>query len=410
MIKVFSKKINLFIAIAILFAFGQLAGSLAIRHFYMQSKLEELAPQAKQMADAYADGQTVQVPDSMIIRLYDLYGKEIAIGHQDVEFIYEVDFDTLANKYMPKLLTSQTVSALERVDGLPSVSVVVGVPMVRDGATIGGLFILMPASVYSGTLWGFFLVFGATLAVGLLLIGVFFRQYIVQVRELEETRRNYIANISHELKSPIASVRALTETLADNMVKDEETKQRYYDIILAENSRLENLVMDVLDLSKIQSGKMDFVLAKLDAEEIFLPVCKKYKMLCDDMGIGLSVSERINNLPPLFTNKERVSQLLVILLDNAVKFVGEEGEIRLDARVHGGKAVISVSDNGVGIEKDILPYVFDRFYKGDTAHNSKGSGLGLAIAEEITAGLKERIRVQSQPGRGTVFTFTVAIA
>ena len=112
-------------------------------------------------------------------------------------------------------------------------------------------------------------------------------------------------------------------------------------------------------------------------------------------------------MPPLFTNEDRILQLLHILMDNAFKFVQEDGKVTLDACIFRTCVRISVRDNGVGIAKDVLPYVFDRFYKEDKARNTQGSGIGLSIAKELIHGMGEKIEVTSEPGKGSEFSFTV---
>lgn len=404
---IFYKKKNFFIGIVILFVIGQLIGSFAIRSLFLKSKLNELEPLAKQLAIGYATNQIIYKPEGMIVLIYDIYGNEILFNHDDSQSIHQFDFQQQVKKYLPKIVTAQVVSSIEEISGLPSHSVMIGVPIIDESSIIGGVFVLVPDSTYHSTLMGFTLVFMATLMGGLLLIGAFFQQYFIQIKDLERMRKNYIANISHELKSPIASIRALTETLSDNMITDDEIKQRYYTIIQSESKCLEKLVLDMLELSKIQSGKLDFIRQKTMPEEIFIEVCQKYEALCDDMDITLVVSKEIKSLPPLLTNAERIRQLLTILLDNAVKFVGEDGKIILDAKVCSNEVIVCVQDNGIGIKQEAIDYIFERFYKEDKAHNTKGSGLGLAIAREICYGLQESIRVESELNKGTAFYFTI---
>ena len=134
-------------------------------------------------------------------------------------------------------------------------------------------------------------------------------------------------------------------------------------------------------------------------------------MLCGDLGIELDTSGLdLESLPPLYTDEDRIRDLLGILLDNAVKFVGRGGKIWLTCARRGNRAVFCVRDNGPGIAKADQSRIFDRFYKADTSHNSRGSGLGLAIADEIVRNLGEKLWVESETGSGAAFYFTVSIA
>lgn len=227
------------------------------------------------------------------------------------------------------------------------------------------------------------------------------------MKRLEKTRRDYIANISHELKSPIASIRALTETLADGMIIDEEKTNKYYGIILSECARLQRLIYDVLELSRMQNKIETWDKEKLDTHELVELIDSKYSFLSDEMGIVFEITENTRNLPAVYSNKDKVLQLVNILMDNAMKYVKEDGKIIFDAVVHSRVISIRILDNGPGIAEEDLPYIFERFYKSEKSHNEKGSGLGLAIAKEIANGLGEKISVTSKTGIGTIFQFTI---
>jgi len=188
---------------------------------------------------------------------------------------------------------------------------------------------------------------------------------------------------------------------------DPDQQKVYYGMILREANRQDHMIRDILELSKLQSHGMDFSKTKLSTAELLAPIREKYATLCDCMDINLHISDTVSRLPALYSNAACVRQIFEILLDNALKFVSEGGNIWLDASVSGKTAVICVRDDGIGIEKEALPQIFDRFFKGSHDFNSSGSGLGLAIAKEITAGLKERIWAESEIGKGSSFFFTV---
>lgn len=153
---------------------------------------------------------------------------------------------------------------------------------------------------------------------------------------------------------------------------------------------------------------MEFPKAVVPAEEIFKPLEQLFASRCEDIGIAFRVEDTIWNLPPLYTNASRLTQLLEILLDNAFKFVPDDGWISISATTKYAQATIRVADNGCGITDEMLPHIFERFYKS-TVNNPTGSGLGLAIAKEIITGLEEKIWVRTEVNKGTTFFFTVPL-
>lgn len=223
---------------------------------------------------------------------------------------------------------------------------------------------------------------------------------------LEKTRREYVANVSHEMRSPLTAVRGLIEPLRDGMVTNEDTKKRYYDIILREVLRLSRLISDLMELSRLQSGNLAIEPEVFLIGEMVDDVLEKYRGVCQEKSIDLIAESDFSACPRLYANPDRIEQLLGILIDNAVKYTPEGGKIILSGDWSGDKAVISVRDTGYGISKEHLPYLFERFYKVDKAHSGMGSGLGLSIAREMLQLMGESIRVESEEGKGSVFTFT----
>jgi signal transduction histidine kinase len=307
-------------------------------------------------------------------------------------------------------MSGSGIAKMMKIGTATEKSIVIGVPIMKNGKAAGAAFLLKPASDYETIINEFTLVFSVTLLVGTIIIAVFLARYIRESKRLESMRREYIANISHELKSPIASIKALTETLSDGVSGaggDAETRQRYYGIILSESRRLEKLISEMLELSRLQSGKTALGRQKTDLTQVMRAVNEKYSLLADDIGAKLVTDPAVFALPPVMTNADRIHQVLGILLDNALKFIGDDGSIELGAKITKTHVEISVADNGPGIDKKSLPYIFDRFYKSDSAKEKGGSGLGLAIAREIITGLGEKIEAYSEPGAGSRFVFTV---
>ncbi len=233
---------------------------------------------------------------------------------------------------------------------------------------------------------------------------------ITESERLERTRRDFVANVSHELRTPLTALRGLIEPLRDGMVRSEEARVRYYNIILRETLRLSRLIDDLMELSRLQSGRLSLECRKVDMSIIVEDLAEKYTSTAADKEQTFTLTTPPEQWPCVMANADRVEQILVILLDNAMKYTPEGGRITLSVETEGGKAVLRVSDTGVGIAEEDLPYVFDRFYKADKSHTGSGSGLGLSIAREILQQMGENITVTSEKGRGSTFSFALLLA
>ena len=227
---------------------------------------------------------------------------------------------------------------------------------------------------------------------------------MTEMERLERTRREYVANVSHELRTPLTAVRGLLEPLADGMVKEEEDRQRYYRIMLKEVMRLSRLITDMLQLSRLQAGTEYMELVEVDINEILDDIRQSYLKEATQRGITLLVDAP--KLPHVLTDPDRVEQVIVILLDNAMRYTPEGGTITLYGE-DGVRVNICVKDTGCGIPEKDIPHVFDRFYKVDKSRKEGGTGLGLSIARNIIAKLGEMVAVESGEGQGTTFRFTL---
>ena len=233
---------------------------------------------------------------------------------------------------------------------------------------------------------------------------VLFRD-ITELENLETMRRDYVANVSHELRSPLTSIRGLIEPLMDSIVTDEEDIKRYYKIIYNESLRLSRLVDDIMELSRLQTNVAVIDKSYVDLSSIIEMVYERYKL----GGYDINLIYKPVTLPKVYTNYDRIEQILVILLDNAYKFTPKGGQIEILTEVRTKDVLITVKDTGVGITEEDLPFIFDRFYKSDKSRSEKGSGLGLAIAKEILNLMGEKVKVNSDYGLGSTFEFTVHI-
>ena len=232
---------------------------------------------------------------------------------------------------------------------------------------------------------------------------------VTSAERLEQTRRDYVANVSHELRTPLTALRALIEPLRDGLVSDENQKLQIYDTVLRETMRLSRLVNDMLELSRLQSGTASLQRSVFSLTPIMEDIRSTYTPYAEDSQRRF-VFDVPDDLPLIDGNPDRTKQVLVVLLDNAFKYTPEGGLIRLRAEPGRDFVRVTVADNGVGIAEEDLPHVFERFYKADKSHHSHGTGLGLAIAYEIMKQLGEEMTVESAPGEGSRFSFTLHIA
>ena len=232
---------------------------------------------------------------------------------------------------------------------------------------------------------------------------------VTSAERLEQTRRDYVANVSHELRTPLTAMRAMLEPLRDGLIKTDEQRQQTYEIVLRETMRLSRLVSDMLELSRLQSGKTSLTKSAFSPLPLLGFVHETYSAYAEDYQQTL-VYDVPDNLPQVMGNPDRTQQVLLALLDNAFKYTPEGGTVILRAEVLHDVVRVTVKDTGIGISREDLPHVFDRFYKADKSHHSRGTGLGLAIAYEIMKNLGETMTVESEIGEGSSFSFTLHIA
>ncbi|NLO36005.1 MAG: cell wall metabolism sensor histidine kinase WalK [Clostridiaceae bacterium] len=231
---------------------------------------------------------------------------------------------------------------------------------------------------------------------------------VTESERLEQTRRDYVANVSHELRSPLTAMRALIEPLSDGMVTAEEDRRRYYDILLREIIRLSRLIDDMLELSRLQAGILPIQQESFSLSSMLDDLALRYGAQAEERRLTLALPANRTACPVVRGDPDRIEQVLIILLDNAIKFTPAGGRISLELDWQQDQVMVRVRDDGIGISPADIPHVFDRFYKADKAHQQPGTGLGLSIAREILQLMNQTITVHSKPGEGTVFTFTLA--
>jgi len=231
---------------------------------------------------------------------------------------------------------------------------------------------------------------------------------LTQIRRLETVRRDFVANISHELRTPIASLKALTETLRDGAIADQSVASDFLNSINVEVDRLAQMVQELSDLSRIESGEAPLHKEPVDIAQTIGRAVGRLEALAERAELEI-VQEIDSGLPKIVADDERVEQVLVNLIHNAIKFTPPHGRIHITAKAAGDNALISVADTGVGIPVDDLSRIFERFYKADKARAGEGTGMGLAIAKHIVEAHGGKIWAESVEGRGATFYFTLPL-
>ncbi len=231
---------------------------------------------------------------------------------------------------------------------------------------------------------------------------------ITESERLEQLRRDYVANVSHELRTPLTAIRALIEPLNDDLVTDEVKIKEYYGLILKESGRLNRLINDLLELSRLQNSTEAFERHSVDLAQLLSEMAERYQVLAAKNNVKLELVGCETSCR-MFSNEDRIEQVITILLDNAFKFTPNDGHGRIVLRLENfpNETLIAVSDNGQGITPVDLPHVFDRFYTADHARTQKASGLGLSIAKEILKRMNGDISVASEEEKGSCFTITL---
>ena len=239
-------------------------------------------------------------------------------------------------------------------------------------------------------------------------LAVAFNRMSSELESLERVRRDLVANVSHELKTPISALRAHLENLLDGVERPEpETLQ----VMLAQSERLGRLVDQLLELSRLESGDLPLHREEVRLRPLVSRVLSEIEVTRGrrDVELAQDVPE---DLPAIFADAERVHQVLFNLLDNAVRFTPSGGRVRVTASRHNGSVDVTVADTGPGIAPEHLPRLFDRFYRVDTARAREdgGTGIGLAIARSVVEAHGGRIWAESEPGKGSTFTFELPVA
>ncbi len=360
---------------------GELAATLNTMAQEIEDKVKEVQAQNQKLAATFNSmiegvmiidaSQRVITVNPTIERIFAVAKKKVE-GRIFLETIRNASFGILINQVLGKRIPVSAEIALSHPR--PSVFEVNAAPIFEAGQISGCLVVVHD---------------------------------ITEIRRLETVRSDFVANVSHELKTPLTSIKGFVETLLDGALDDQGHNRDFVKIIQGHAERLSNLVDDLLSLAHLESQEI-----ALDKHAMNL------SQLCREVVSGFSSQikkrnlEIINNLPSdmvAAADRNRMLQVLTNLVDNAIKFNKEKGWIKLEGRLINGKIEIIVEDSGIGIPQKDIPRIFERFYRVDKARSRElgGTGLGLSIVKHIVELHKGAVAVESTEGLGSKFSFTI---
>lgn len=230
-------------------------------------------------------------------------------------------------------------------------------------------------------------------------------EFVGKTEKTDKLRRDFVANVSHELRTPLTIIRGYNEALLDGTISQSEQAEKYHKVMRDEAIRLQKLIQELLDLSQLEAGVTVLEKEPVALAEIVNNTVLLFTQQSQEKGVSLQ-TEIAEALPEILAAGDRLTQLVLILLDNALKFTPPGGTITLGVTAERQAVVLRIADTGAGIAPEDVPYIWERFYKADKSHArmAGGTGLGLAIAKEIINLHGAQVEVTSELGQGTVFT------
>lgn len=232
-----------------------------------------------------------------------------------------------------------------------------------------------------------------------------FNSMVTRVESSQKSQREFVADVSHELKTPLTSIQGFAQAILDGTANTPETRRQAAQIIYDEAGRMHRMALDLLDLARLEAGTADLKMSPVDIDALLRNIVEKFSRQAQKTEITLRLNNP-ENLPPLIGDGDRLAQVFTNLVDNALKFTPAKGQVTLAAVNAGAEMEISITDTGIGVPKEALPRLFDRFYQVDPSRaggERHGAGLGLAIVQEIIQAHGGRISVRGEVGRGTTF-------
>ncbi len=230
-------------------------------------------------------------------------------------------------------------------------------------------------------------------------------QDISESERLEQLRKDFVANVSHEFRTPLTVIKGSLEALVDGTIDEKNDIERYHQRMLSETRSLERLVGDLLELSRLQSGKISISKEKVHIPSLLSDIIKSLQTIANKKEIQIACTFP-EDVPPVMGDYDRLRQLFVIIIDNAIKYSPDKTVVNVSINI-GDTLEVLIKDHGYGISAEELPYVWDRFYKADKSRKGSGTGLGLAIAKHLIQLHSGNISMQSSLGKGTTVTISL---
>ncbi|MGC1416193.1 MAG: ATP-binding protein, partial [Candidatus Acidiferrum sp.] len=233
---------------------------------------------------------------------------------------------------------------------------------------------------------------------------------ITELRRLERVRRDFVANVSHEFRTPLTAIQGFAETLLAGAIDDSVNRTRFLEIILEHSRRLARLTEDLLVLSKMDADRLELEIQQLRVSQLIESCLETAQRRAAEKDLRISVNLP-QSLPDIAGDRRRLAEVLQNLLDNAIQYTLPGGQITVSAEPQDDEVILTVSDTGIGIPKVDQPRIFERFYRVDVARSREagGTGLGLAIAKHLVEVHGGRLWVDSEVGRGSQFHFSVPV-
>jgi two-component system phosphate regulon sensor histidine kinase PhoR len=233
---------------------------------------------------------------------------------------------------------------------------------------------------------------------------------ITELRKLERVRRDFVANVSHEFRTPLTAIQGFAETLLAGAMNDPQHRERFLEIIVEHSRRLARLTEDLLMLSKMDADRLELEIRRVSVAQLIESCIETSRHRASEKEIAISVKP-FNGLPDVAGDRRRLAEVLQNLLDNATQYTLARGQIAVSAEARDAEVIFTVADTGIGIPTADQPRIFERFYRVDAARSRElgGTGLGLSIAKHIVEVHGGRIWVESEIGRGSRFHFSVPI-
>jgi two-component system phosphate regulon sensor histidine kinase PhoR len=231
-------------------------------------------------------------------------------------------------------------------------------------------------------------------------------QDLTELRNLQTMRRMFVGNVSHELRTPLAGIKAVIETLQDGAVNDPQAAMEFLDKAHAETDSMTQMIDELIELSRIETGRTKLELAEMDLNQLAGEVIGRLTVQAERKQITVR-TEFAPDLPAVKADRQRMQEVITNILHNAIKFTPSGGRIEIKTQSAENAVTLRVTDTGIGISQDDLPHIFERFFKADKSRTREGSGLGLAIAKHIIQAHGGKIWVESREGQGSTFGFSL---